>query len=425
MDKKERKVKIGGKTIHPESLMMSYGYKPELSEGSIKCPIFQTSTFAFESCEDGKAFFQFALGEREPGPTESRGLIYSRINNPDLEILEDRLTLWDDAEKCAVFSSGMSAISTTVLQYVGPGDMLLFSEPIYGGTDHFFRHVLPKFGIHPVGFCAGCTREEIEEIIEKSGHADKLKMIFIETPANPTNALVDIEECVDIAKKYSRDDWKPPVVVDNTFLGPLFQKPLELGADMVIYSATKFIGGHSDVIAGVCLGREELVNGVRSLRSFLGTTCSPFTCWLLLRSLETLKLRMTEINKNAKYVADYLKSHPKVEKVHYLGHLREDHPQYHVYKKQCLGDGGVISIDVRGGEKEAFKFLDALKLFHIAVSLGGTESLAQHPGAMTHADVSSEDKVKQGIGENMVRLSVGIEHYEDLIADVQQALDLV
>ncbi len=425
MDKKDKEVKIGGRRIRPESLMMSYGYKPDLSEGSIKVPIFQTSTFAFEKSEDGKSFFQFALGEREPGPTESRGLIYSRINNPNLEILEDRLTLWDDAEKCAVFSSGMSAISTTILQFVGPGDMLLFSEPVYGGTDHFIRHVLPKFGIHPVGFCAGCSREEIEEIIEKSGHADKLKMVFIETPANPTNALVDIEECVDIAKKYSRDDWKPPVVVDNTFLGPLFQKPLDLGADMVIYSATKFIGGHSDVIAGVCLGSEELVNGVRSLRSFLGTTCSPFTCWLLLRSLETLKLRMTAINKNAKYVADYLKGHPKVEKVHYLGHITEDHPQYDIYKKQCLGNGGVISFDVCGGEKEAFKFLDSLKLFHIAVSLGGTESLAQHPGAMTHADVSAEDKAHQGIGEGMVRLSVGVEHYEDLIADVEQALEAI
>ncbi len=425
MDKKERKVKIGGKTIRPESQMMGYGYKPELSEGSIKCPIFQTSTFAFEKAEDGKSFFQFALGEREPGPTESHGLIYSRINNPNLEILEDRLTLWDDAEKCAVFSSGMAAIATTVLQFVGPGDMLLFSEPVYGGTDHLFRHVLPKFGIHPVGFCAGCTREEIEEIIKNSGHADKLKMIFVETPANPTNALVDITECVDIAKKYSRDDCKPSVVVDNTFLGPLFQRPLDLGADMVIYSATKFIGGHSDVIAGVCLGSKELVDGVRSLRSFLGTTCSPFTCWLLLRSLETLKLRMTEINKNAKYVADYLRGHSKVGKVHYLGHLAEDHPQYHVYKNQCLGDGGVISFDIRGGEKEAFKFLDSLKLFHIAVSLGGTESLAQHPGAMTHADVSPEDRVKQGIGDNMVRLSVGVEYYEDLIADVEQALEAV
>jgi len=423
--KKERKIKIGDTVIRPESLMMSYGYKPEWSEGAIKCPIFQTATFAFEKAQDGKAFFEFALGEREPGPTESMGLIYSRINNPDVEILEDRLTLWDDAEACAVFTSGMASIATTVLQFCGPGDLLFHSEPLYGGTEYLFKEVLPRFGIHSLGFCAGATREEIEGHLKDSGHADSLKMIFLETPANPTNALVDIEECVDIAKNYSRSDWKVPVVVDNTFLGPLFQKPLDHGADMVIYSATKYLGGHSDVIGGVLLGPENLVSPVRGLRSFIGTMSSPMTCWLLLRSLETLKLRMTCQNKNAKYVADFLGSHPKVEKVHYLGNIKKGHPQYHIYKKQCLGDGGIISFDIKGGEKEAFKWLDSLKLIHLAVSLGGTESLAQHPAAMTHSDVKPADRAKQGIGDNMIRLSIGVEHPDDLIADLKQAFDAV
>jgi methionine-gamma-lyase len=425
VQKKERRVRIGEQLVRPESLMMSYGYRPDWSEGAIKCPIFQTATFAFKSAEDGKAFFQFALGEREPGPSETAGLIYSRINNPDVEILEDRLTLWDDAESCCVFCSGMAAITTTVLQYLGPGDLLLYSEPLYGGTEHLFKHVLPGFGIQGAGFNAGVSREEIERILKGSGKAGRLKMIFVETPANPTNALVDIAECADIAKKNSRKDWTVPVVVDNTFLGPLFQHPIEHGADLVIYSATKFIGGHSDVIAGVCLGAEKWVSPIRNLRSFMGTLCGPWTCWLLLRSLETLKLRMTCEMKNAQYVADFLAKHPKVERVHYLGHISEDDPQFAVFRKQCLGTGGVISFDVRGGEKEAFKLLNGLQLFHIAVSLGGTESLAQHPASMTHADVSPEDRAHQGIGENMVRLSVGVEHAEDLIADLEQAFKAV
>ncbi len=425
MASKERKVKIGDRIIQPESLMMSFGYRPEWSEGAIKCPVFQTSTFAFETAEDGKAFFQFAMGQREPGPDESKGLIYSRINNPDLEILEDRLTLCDDAESCAVFASGMAAIATTVLAYLRPGDLLFHSVPVYGGTDHLFLHVLPTFGINVVGFNAGVNGEQIEEVLKKSGHADRLKMILIETPANPTNALVDIEACADIAKRYSRPDWQVPVAVDNTFLGPLFQHPLEHGADLVIYSATKYIGGHADVIAGATLGYEKWVKPVRTLRSFLGSMSTPWTCWLLLRSLETLKLRMTCGTKNAQCVADYLAKHPKVDRVHYLGHITESHPQFAVYKKQCLGDGGVISFDIHGGEKEAFKFLNALKLFHIAVSLGGTESLAQHPAAMTHADVSPENRAAQGIGENMVRLSIGVENPDDLIADIEQAFNAV
>jgi methionine-gamma-lyase len=421
--KKDKNIRIGDRSIRPESLMMSYGYRPDWSEGAIKCPIFQTATFAFKTAEDGKAFFEFALGEREPGPAESAGLIYSRLNNPDVEILEDRLTLWDNAEACCVFASGMAAIATMVLTYAGPGDVLLHSVPLYGGTEYLFDNVLPRLGIHVVGFNAGESRSAIEAILEKTGHKDRLKMIFIETPANPTNALVDIEECVDIAKKYSRPDWRVPVVVDNTFLGPLFQRPIQHGADLLIYSATKYIGGHSDVIAGVCLGSKEWVDPVRTLRSFLGTMCSPWDCWLLLRSLETLKLRMTCQTKNAEKVADYLATHPKVERVHYLGRITKGHPQYEIYRKQCLGNGGIISFDIRGGEKEAFKWLNALKLIHIAVSLGGTESLAQHPASMTHADVSPENRARQGIGENMVRLSIGVEHPDDLIADLKQAFE--
>jgi methionine-gamma-lyase len=233
---------------------------------------------------------------------------------------------------------------------------------------------------------------------------------------------VDIAACAELAHRYSRDDRRVLVLVDNTFLGPLWQQPLRHGADLVLYSATKYIGGHSDVIAGAALGPKAIVERVRTLRTFFGTMADPWTGWLLLRSLETLKLRMTSQMKNARYVADFLADHPKVERVYYLGHLQEGDPQYAVYKRQCLAPGAIVSFDLVGGEREAFRFLNGLKLVKLAVSLGGTESLAEHPYTMTHADVAPEEKEAAGITEKMVRLSVGIEHPEDTIADLEQAL---
>lgn len=423
MSAKRSKPPVGGKPVRPESLMSSYGYKPELSEMALKCPIFQTSTFVFKNAQEGKAFFELAYGLREPRPTESMGLIYSRLNNPDLEILEDRLTLWDEAEAAALFESGMAAISTTLLALLEPGSLVAHSEPLYGGTDYLLKHVLTRFGIRTVGFPAGASPEQIEELIAGCGAADSLRMIFVETPANPTNALVDIAECARIASKHSTGERRALVAVDNTFLGPLWQHPLKHGADLVLYSATKYIGGHSDVIAGVCLGSEALLQEVRAMRTFLGTMAGPWTGWLLMRSLETLKLRMTSQMKNARYVADFLADHPKVERVYYLGHLTESDPAHAVYRKQCLAPGGMVSFDVVGGEAEAFRFLDSLQLFKLAVSLGGTESLAEHPASMTHADISADDRARMGIGASMVRLSIGVEHPEDLIADLAQAFD--
>ena len=234
--------------------MMSYGYKPELSEGAIKSPIFQTSTFVFKNAEEGKAFFEVAYGLRDKGPTEELGLIYSRINNPSLEILENRLSLWDNAGDCAVFESGMSAITTVLLEFLKPGDLLLHSGPLYGGTDHFIKHFLVKIGVTLLEFHAGQTQGEIVELIEGSGKKDKLAFIYIETPANPTNALIDIGDCKDIAGRYGTKDKPVTIAVDNTYMGPLWQHPLQLGADFSLYSATKYIGGHSDVIAGAVCG---------------------------------------------------------------------------------------------------------------------------------------------------------------------------
>lgn len=410
------------KKMRPESLMMSYGYKPELSEGAVKCPIFQTSTFVFKTAEEGKSFFEVAYGKRALRPKEETGLIYSRINNPDLEILENRLCLWDEAEDGAVFESGMAAISTTVLELLKPGDLLLHSEPIYGGSDHFFKHILPKFGIHSVGFMPNQSKEEIIQIIKSTGKANNLAMIFIESPANPTNDLIDMKMCVEIAKQFSTKDKKVITAIDNTFLGPVFSHPLKHGFDLVLYSATKYIGGHSDVIAGACVGSSALLKRIKAFRSIMGTMASPNTGWLLLRSLETLKMRMTLQAENAIKIADWLYKHPKVEKVYYLGLLKKGDKQYPIYKQQCLSPGAMISFDVKGGEKKAFKVLNEMKLIKLAVSLGSTESLAEHPYSMTHSPVNDELKMKMNLTEKMIRLSVGVEYYEDIIADIEQAL---
>lgn len=416
---------LNGKPLHPETLMMGYGYRPEWSEGALKPPIFQTSTFVFDSCADGKAFFASAYGLAGPESTPEPGLIYGRLNNPNLEILEDRLTLWDDAESCIVFGSGMAAITTTFLSFLRPGDVMLHSNPLYGGTDHFINHVLNEFGVTCIGFNAGDDRQEIEQLLAASGQADRLAMIYVETPGNPTNALFDIQMCADIARAHSTPERRTLVAVDNTFLGPLFQHPLKHGADLVLYSATKYIGGHSDLLAGACLGDTELINPVRAMRTFLGTMASPLTAWLILRSLETLKPRMLLQSEVARVVANYLSQHPKVEQVFYLGLLDDDDPAAEIYRRQCLGPGAMISFTVRGGEAEAFRFLDSLQLIKLAVSLGGTESLAEHPHCMTHADVSDEDKQRYGITRNLVRLSIGIEHQDDLLADLEQALAAV
>jgi methionine-gamma-lyase len=413
--------------MRPESLMMSHGYKPSLSEGAIKCPIFQTSTFVFNKAEEGKRFFEVAYGIKEKEKGEELGLIYSRLNNPDLEILENRLCLWDEAEDCAVFESGMSAISTAMLEFLAPGDLLLFSRPVYGGTDHFINHFLKKMQIHSIGFLAGETKEQIINRINESGLADKLAMIHIETPANPTNALIDIEMCAEI-KNHFYTEAKPVVLsVDNTYMGPIWQHPLKHGADLVLYSATKYIGGHSDVIAGACLGSFALIGRIKGLRTFLGNMCGPWTGWLLMRSLETLKVRMDQQATNAIEVANFLKNHSKVERVYYLGHIPENGTdiEKEIYARQCTTGGAMISFDVIGGEKEAFTFLNNLKLIKLAVSLGSTESLAEHPATMTHVDVAKEFKAALNITDKLVRLSVGVEYHGDIISDISQALDLI
>ena len=413
--------------MKPESLMMSYGYKPALSEGAIKCPIFQTSTFVFQTAMEGKRFFEVAYGLREKEKDEELGLIYSRLNNPDLEILENRLCLWDEADDCAVFESGMSAISTVMLEFLSPGEALIYSKPVYGGTDHFINHFLKKMNIQSVGFHPGETMDAILERVENAGLTGKVGLIHIETPANPTNSVIDIEMCARLRTVLSSPEKPVFLSVDNTYMGPVWQHPLKHGADLVLYSATKYIGGHSDVIAGACLGNKVLMSRVKGLRTFLGNMAGPWTGWLLMRSLETLKVRMDKQAENAMHVAAFLNQHPKVERVYYIGNTAQNgsSEEKAIIERQCNSYGAMIAFDIKGGEAEAFQFLDNLKLIKLAVSLGGTESLAEHPQTMTHADVTAEDKKAMNITEKLVRLSIGVEHHSDIIADIGQSLEFV
>ncbi len=419
--KRRRKAppKLSG--MRPESLMMSYGYRPEDSEGAVKPPVFQTSTFVFRSAEEGKEFFSWAYGLEERDPLKPMGLIYSRLNNPDLEILEDRLNLWDGAEESAVFGSGMAAISTTLLALVPVATSVVFSRPVYGGTDYLMEHILPSFGIPTREFPAGGDPTLLEEICrELETQGTPCRMVFLETPANPTITLTDIEGSARVAHEFGA-----LCAVDNTFLGPLYQSPLKHGADLVLYSATKYLGGHCDLLAGAALGSVELIEKIKALRTILGTMLDPHSAWLMLRSLETAKLRMTCARKNAEKVAAWLVEHPQISKVHFAGYP-ESESQREIYRRQCTGPGGVIAFEIdRAGEKEAFQFLNAVRMIKLAVSLGGTESLIEHPSTMTHSDIPVDEQLAIGITAGLVRLSVGIEHHDDIIADLAYALDQI
>lgn len=413
-------------TCRPESLVMSYGYEPSRSEGALVPPIFLASTFVFPTAEEGKRFFELAYNLRPKRHGEELGLIYSRVNNPNLQIVEERLTLLEKgAEAGALFASGMAAITTSVLALVSPGECVVSTEPVYGGTDYLFRHILPKFGIKVVFVPAGISPSELTQVLHRCAReGTRPAAIFVETPANPTNVMTDIAGCAEAAKSQGPRGNRPLVLVDNTFMGPLWQRPLEHGADLVLYSGTKFLGGHSDLVAGAVLGHHELVDQVLVYRTILGTMGNPFDGYLMLRSLDTLTLRMGQQTRNAQKVAAWLARQPQVARVHYPG-LSRDRRQREILRRQCLEPGSMVSFEVRGGESDAFRFLNSLHLVKMAVSLGGTKTLAEHPGTMTHSDVPRDEREEHGITDAMVRLSVGVENVDDLIADLDQALGQV
>jgi methionine-gamma-lyase len=423
-EKTWRKRTLNGKPLQPDTLMMGYGYDPALSEGSLKPPLFSTSTFVFKSAEDGKNFFAALQGRRPLGPNEEPGLVYSRFNNPNLEVLEDRLAIWDHAESALAFASGMGAISTVLWAYLRPGDVVVQSQPIYGGTETLIDKILSEFGIRQVGFFVEDGVEGMRKAAKQAQELGRIGMIYLETPANPTNGLVDIGAARALSDELATSDGRrPPVVVDNTMLGPVFSSPLDHGGDIVVTSLTKYVGGHSDLIAGGASGSKVMMLPVRRMRSTLGTMLDPHTAWLLMRSLETLKLRMEASARGALKVAEFLRDHPKIDNVWFLDFLPKDHPDRPVHEQQNTSSGSTFSFEVKGGEKEAFALLDRLQVIKLAVSLGGTETLASHPAAMTHSGMPLPELKKLGITPALIRISIGIEDPDDLIADLEQALE--
>lgn len=411
-------VEIDKRPLRPSTLMMGYGYDPALSEGALKPPIFLTSTFVFESAAAGKRHFEAITGMRSG---EAEGLVYSRFNGPDQEILEDRLSIWDGGEDALSFSSGMSAIATLLLTLVSPGDTIIHSAPLYAATETLIGKVLGRMGVHWLDFPAGAARSDIERVLKQAG-GSRVPLIFLESPSNPTNTLVDIEAVREACESVF-PAARPLIAIDNTFLGPLWQKPLTHGADLVVYSLTKYVGGHSDLVAGAIIGSRQAITPIRAMRNTIGTITDPHTAWMLLRSLETLELRMSRAGENAAKVCEMLRTHPKVERVGYLGFLEGGSGQADIYRRHCTGAGSTFSLYLKGGEAEAFAFLDALSIAKLAVSLGGTETLASHPAAMTHLSVAVERKAALDITDNLVRISIGIEDADDLIADFAQALE--
>jgi methionine-gamma-lyase len=416
---------IGNRKLSPETLMTSYGYDPFLSEGSVKPPVFLTSTFAFKSAEDGKDFFDYVAGRKQPPNAQDAGLVYSRFNHPNLQIVEERLAVLEGGEGALMFASGMAAITASILAFARPGDTVIHSQPLYGGTETLLVGTLAPFGLKAVGFTDGLSAEAVEDSVRKSA-GGKVPLIYIETPANPTCGLVDFELVVKAADALEkRQGSRPLIVVDNTMLGPIFQQPLKHGADIVVYSLTKYVGGHSDLVAGGVIGRAADLVAIKKIRSAFGMQLDPHSSWMLGRSLETVHLRMQRANESAAKIARWLKDHPKVAEVHHPDLIKRNRYQ-DVYRKTCGGGGSTFAFTLKeGGEAGAFRFLNDLHLFTLAVSLGGTESLISHPASTTHSGVARDIREKVGVTEGLVRVSVGLENPDDLIEDMAEALEKV
>jgi cystathionine beta-lyase/cystathionine gamma-synthase len=403
--------------VRPPTAVLTRGFDPRLSVGSARPAVFRSSTYVFSSPEAAERAFAIALGRTRPAEGESVDLIYSRLSHPNAEILEDQiLPLEPGASAAAVFNSGMAAISTLFLTACRPGASFVYTTPVYGGTQHLVHQILEPLGLVGVAVPAGDTRALREAIAA----APRLRLVFVETPANPTLVMSDIAAAAEAARALSE---RPLVAVDNTFLGPTFQHPLSHGADLAVYSATKYLAGFSDMLGGVILGRDaELVAQLRGTRAVLGNILQPDECWLLDGRLPTVTLRMNRQSKNAQRIAEALARHPKVARLHYPS-LFDDAEQIRIRDAQCRFPGAILSLELRGGKAAAFDFLRRLRIARDAVSLGGVESLACHPASTTHSELSREELERAGIGDALVRISVGIEDWRDLLRDFLQALD--
>ncbi len=412
--------------LHPDTLTIGYGYDPATALGSAKPPLYMSTTFVYESAAQAKAVHQaFFDGGAGPGG-EDEHFIYWRLNHPNLAMVERRLAALDKAEQSAVFASGMAAISGLMLCFLRPGDGLLHSRPTYSGTDWMLYDYLPRLGVNVFGFSDGTDEAAFQVRAEEALAAGPLGMILVETPANPIGSIVDIGMAVRLADKMEAEQGRRPlVVVDNTFLGPFLQSPLALGADLCVTSLTKYCAGHSDLMAGGISGASSLIETLKRQRTFFGSPLDAHACWLLLRSFETLHLRTQRACENAIAVAEFLRGHVKVASVTFLGFLPAVGADRLVYDRQCRGAGSTFSFEIHGGEAEAFRMLDRLKVLRMAVSLGGAETLICHSATTTHFSVPADRRREAGIGEGTLRISVGLEHGADLIADLAQALDAV
>lgn len=415
--------KSGG--LHPETLAVAHGYDPEMGMWAAKPPIFMTSTFVYPTAQYAKdvheAFFDGS------GPlVGSNHHIYSRLGHPGLDFLEARLAAVDGAEAAAAFASGMAAHSAIALAFMRPGDSMIHGRPIYGGVDMLYNNVLADFGTHSEAYLDGTDEAEVRRAADAAMTKGPLKLIVAETPANPTAAIVDLELMVGLADEIGdAQGARPLVVVDNTLLGPFAQRPIELGVDLNMTSLTKYCAGHSDLLAGSVSGRAELIEKLRFQRVTWGSHLDPFTSWLVLRSMESVAVRSERAMDNARAVAEWLREHPKVAGVTYLGFLPAGSRQRAVYDRQCKAAGSTFSFHLHGGEAEAFRMLDKIRLMKLAVSLGGSETLICHSASTTHYAVPREQRLAGGITDGTIRLSVGLEHRDDLIADLAQALEAV
>ena len=406
-------------TLRPPTEVLTRGFDPSLSVGSARPAVFRSSTYVFSSPEAAERAFDLMAGRAQPQPDEIPDLVYSRFNHPNAEILEEHLVpLEPGAQAALVFNSGMAAIMTALLTFARPGQSIVYTVPIYGGTQHLIQDFLSTLDIAGIAVPAGRSGD-LDDAIRS---AKNLAIVLIETPANPTIIMTSIQDAVAAVGRLKH---KPVVMVDNTLLGPAFQHPLKLGADMCLYSATKYLSGFSDMICGAVTAADPaLLRKMRGKRNVFGNILQPDECWMLDGRLPTVTLRMNRSSKNAERIATRLAKHPKVARVLYPT-LFTDPEQLRITREQCDFPGGMLSVDLRGGKPAAFEFLRNLHIAHNAVSLGGVETLVCHPKSTTHSGFSEEESAQAGVTDGLVRISVGIEDWRDLLADFEQALDKI
>jgi methionine-gamma-lyase len=402
--------------LRPRTAVLTRGFDPSLSLGSARPAVFRSSTYVFESPEAAEHAFAITTGKMQPANGERADLIYSRFSHPNAEILEDQIVpLEAGATEAAVFNSGMAAIMTAFFTFARPNSTIVYTTPLYGGTTGLIHTFLEPFGVRGIAAPSG-NNEAIAEAIRTAGDCC---IVYLETPANPTLIMTDIERAAEAAQK---SPGKPVIMVDNTFLGPAFQHPLQLGADICLYSATKYLSGFSDMVAGVAITKSsDMIKRLRSRRGMFGNILQPDECWMLDGRLPTVSLRMNRQSKNAQRIAEALVGHKQLERVIYPT-LFKDPEQKRIYEKQCEFPGGLFSLDFKGGKAAAFEFLRKIRIARNAVSLGGVETLTCHPRSTTHSGMTEAELAESGVTDGLVRVSVGIEDWRDLLADFEQAL---